>query len=410
MMTKSTFDKNDRNTIEALGLNCIFIDEDNKDNFLKDLDYIVQNAIGQNPSVLNSKLLNKDMLDSVGIDVCPMPILIIDPRYFDEIFLDIVQKHNVQSLILDGTLAAFLKQPSVKAKALRTIDFIKKMPSLKLFYLQPQKDMIFSEFWDIDDFSSIEGHKTLEYLYIPNNTQFIDIDFSTLPSLKAINLQYPKENKTIYECKNIEYVKSIYYEQNLSFIKNWSKLKKLGAYYDKLESFGGIENFKHLKELVGQFTSAFKTFKGTNSKSIKTFMLYTEARNTPKTLEGIGGLEVAELIALNGLKKLEDLGDLYKCQNLKELRLERCHIPNNIGDTVKRLPKLERLILDDCGDIESIAFVKEMLSLKYLSVSENSKIIDGNLDFLKALAQKGVEIHFTPRKHYTITYDDVVIE
>jgi hypothetical protein len=137
-------------------------------------------------------------------------------------------------------------------------------------------------------------------------------------------------------------------------------------------------------------------------------MLYTEARNTPKTLEGIGGLEVVELIALNGLKKLEDLGDLEQCQCLKELRFERCNIPANIGDVVKKLPNLERLIMDDCGDIESIAFVQDMPSLKCLSIQEESKIIDGNLDFLKPLAQKGVEIYLTPRRHYSIKAKELI--
>jgi len=72
---------------------------------------------------------------------------------------------------------------------------------LKTFYLQPQKDMIFTEFWDIDDFSPLENHPNLENLYIPVNDMFIDIDFSTLPSLKEINLQYPRKNTTIFQCK-----------------------------------------------------------------------------------------------------------------------------------------------------------------------------------------------------------------
>jgi hypothetical protein len=37
-MKKSIFDKNDRSKIESLGLNCIFIDEDNKDNKLVELN------------------------------------------------------------------------------------------------------------------------------------------------------------------------------------------------------------------------------------------------------------------------------------------------------------------------------------------------------------------------------------
>jgi hypothetical protein len=347
--------------------------------------------------------------------LCGLESLIVQPQYLNKEMIDFINEKQIKCLYLeDRIIGGFFEKELDKYKTLVDLSFLKNIPHLKCFKIDAYTPFFAEKpIVKIEDYTPIESLKELEYIYIPDNGAFpisVNVNFSKLQQLKDVYLQYPKENKTIYKCENLESVYTRYYEKDLHIMKNWKKLKYFSAYCDDLKSFEGLEQFKKLEIFRPETTSAFKTFKDTNSKSIKTFMLYTEARNTPKTLEGIGGLEVAELIALNGLKKLEDLGDLYKCQNLKELRLERCHIPNSIGDVVKRLPKLERLILDDCGDIESIAFVKEIPSLKYLSVSENSKIIDGNLDFLKALAQKGVEIHFTPRKHYTITYDDVVIE
>lgn len=400
------FDKNDRNDIESLGLNCIFIDKNNKDYLIKDLDYIDKSKIGKNEKVLNSKLLDPKLFLSFGISINFLPVLVINPRYFHEIYNPIMKKYQVQSLIIDATITTFLKQYSVEGKTLKTIIFLKQLPFLKQFHLQQQKDMFFTDFWDINDFSSLEYLLELEYLSIPNSETMIDIDFSKLSQLKEVSLQYPIENKTIYQCKKIESIDTRYNEKDLNIMKNWKKLKYFSAYCDNLESFEGLDNFDKLEVFRPEVTSKFKTFEGLNSKSIKKFHIYTEAKKTPKTLDGISGFEQIKDISINGFRKLESIGDLYKCHTLQELTFENCKIPDDIL-MINSLVSLEKLTFDNCKDIESLAFIKELPNLKYLSFDGNTKVIDGNLDFLKELSGFGMKIYFTDRKHYSINYKDL---
>jgi len=359
---KAIFDIKERPLLESKGLNCIFIDETNKECKLKDLEYINSDDrwFMRNKSIQKAKLLSIESFESFGIYRIYLPMLIVDPSYFDDIYIEFINKYKVQSLILDATMSVFLKKPTAERKVLRSIDFIKDLPFLKLFYLQPQRDKIVLDFWDIDDFSPIEHLKELECLYLPVNDMFIDIDFSTLPSLKEFNLQFPKENKTIYQCQNIESAKTLYYEADFSMMQNWKSLKRFGAYFDKLKSFEGLENFKNLKEFKGQFTSKLKSFEGIKSKSIETFFYYSEARNTPTSLEGISGLESVKLLKFSGLKKLETIADLTQCSKLEEVWFEEGKVPSDI-EKLAHMPNLKKVFIDYPGDV-----VKQYPKLKPL--------------------------------------------
>jgi len=188
---------------------------------------------------------------------------------------------------------------------------------------------------------------------------------------------------------------------------NWGKLKRFGAYFDKLETFDGLEVFQKLQELKGEFTSKLATFEGMKSNNIKIFYYFTEAKKTPKTLDGISGLSKVEDIALNGLNRLESVQDLSKCITLKELTLENCKIPSDIY-ALKSLKNLEKLTLDNCRDIETLEFIKELQNLRYLSFTGNTKVLDGNLEFLKNMSNAGVEVYFANRKHYNIKSSDLI--
>jgi hypothetical protein len=359
---KTVFDNNERLLLESVGLNCVYIDKQNKDCLLRNLSYINTDnpSFKANKNIQSQKLLDKKFFNGFGIGRIFLPVLIVDPSYFYDIYIEIIKKYKVQSLILDATMSVFLKKPTAKRKVLRSIDFIKDLYFLKLFYLQPQKDMMLIDFWDIDDFSPIEHLKELECLYIPTNDLFVDIDFSQLKQLKEFDLQFPKENKTIYQCQNIESAETRYYEADFSMIQNWKSLKRFGAYFDKLKSFEGLENFKHLKEFKGQFTSKLKSFEGLKSKSIETFFYYSEVRNTPTSLEGISGLENVKLLKFSGLKKLETIADLTQCSTLEEVWFEESKVPSDI-EKLAQMPNLKKVFIDYPGDV-----VKQYPKLKPL--------------------------------------------
>jgi len=244
------------------------------------------------------------------------------------------------------------------------LSFLEKTLHLKCFKLDAYTPF-FSEkpISKIEDYKPIEKLDKLECIYIPDNGDFpvfVDIDFSQLKQLREFNLQFPKENKTIYQCKNIESADTLYYEKDFSMIQNWKSLRRFDAYFDKLKSFEGLENFKYLKELKGEFTSKLKSFEGIKSKSIETFFYYTEARNTPTSLEGISGLENVKLLKFSGLKKLESIADLTQCSKLEEVWFEESKVPSDI-EKLAQMPNLKKVFIDYSEDV-----VKQYPKLKPL--------------------------------------------
>jgi len=341
------FDSNERKMIEQMGLNCLVIDDNNKSIKLVKLDYINKSDsfVKNNPYFQNAKLLDDETLKEFNINIKHLPMLIVDPSYWDDIYISIINKYQIISLVFSNILTAHLKTPKRGRIVLKNLNFLEQISTIKQFYLQPQKEMILTEFWDINDFSPLEKHSELEYLYIPTNDMFIDIDFSSIQKLKGFNLQFPKKNKTIFKCTDIEEVDTRYYYKDLTEAQNWKKLKKFGAYFDELKSFEGIKEFNYLEEFKGEFTSSLQSFEGLNSQSIKTFYYYTEARKTPVTLKGISGLKNVETIKLSGLKKLNSIADLPECKNLKEFWLEESNVPDDIEE-ITNIKSLKKVFID----------------------------------------------------------------
>ncbi|CUV66608.1 hypothetical protein BN3087_960002 [Sulfurovum sp. enrichment culture clone C5] len=400
------FDLNERKIIEKFGLNCIFIDESNKDKKYRELDYFDHSLFEQNTNVKNTYLFDIELFKSFDIIPFGFPILIIDPRFWNNIYIDINQKYNIESLVISTYMTALLKKPTILPTILSSLDFLKYFKSLKQFYLQPQKNILFTDFWDIKDFTSLEYLSNLEDLSISNDETVVNIDFAKLKQLKKVNLQYPRENKTLYECTNLESIDTRYYEKDLTSLSKLQKLNFLSAYCDNLESFEGIKKLSSLKDFKIETTSKMKEFKNLQSDTIKTFYLYTEEASKLKSLDGIEGLTSIENIAFNGYKKLESINSLSKCHTLKIITFENCKIPNDIY-LLSELKNLEKVTLDDCKDIQSLKFVEKLSNLKYLSFDNNTNILDGDLKFLKELNKKGVEIHFNDRKHYNIKYKEI---
>lgn len=402
------FDFEERNKIENMGLNCILIDEHNKDKKYKELTYLdhENSMLKYNEKTLNSCLLDTKIFEGFGIKLHGFPILIIDPRYWDHVYGGIILKYKIEVLIFSSFLTTFLKKPTKKPQPLVSIEFLKDLNCLKQFYVQPQKDMVVQEFWDIKDFTSLEYLSNLEDLSISNDETVVDIDFSKLKQLKRVNLQFPQENVSLYECINLESIDTRYHENDFTPLSKLQKLNFFSAFCDNLESFEGIDKLSNLEDIKLETTSRLKELKNLQSDTIKIFYLYTEEASKLKSFDGIEGLTSVENIALNGYKKLESIGNLSECHTLQTLTFENCKIPNDI-DQLSTLKNLEKVTLDDCRDVNSLNFVKELPNLKYLSFDGNTKITDGNLEFLKELNNKGIEIYFNDRKHYNLKFKEI---
>jgi len=340
----------------------------NNTKYIEHALYINKETITEEKSIKNKLGVNTYRLEELWDytnTLCSLESLIVQPQYFNKDMVDFINKEHIECLYFeDRLIRGFFKKELDKYKTLTDLSFLEKTLHLKCFKLDAYTPF-FSEkpISKIEDYTPIESLSKLECIYIPDNgdfSVFVDIDFSQLKQLREFNLQFPKENKTIYQCKNIESANTLYYEKDFSMIQNWKSLKRFDAYFDKLKSFEGVENFKYLKEFKGEFTSKLKSFEGIKSKSIETFFYYTEARNTPTSLEGISGLENVKLLKFSGLKKLESIADLTQCSKLEEVWFEESKVPSDI-EKLAQMPNLKKVFIDYSEDV-----VKQYPKLKPL--------------------------------------------
>lgn len=344
------------------------------------------------------------------VDFYGLDTLIAQPQYWHNKLIELINDKNIECLYLtDRLIGAFYKQELDKYKTLTDLSFLKDVPYLKCFKMDALPPLFGEPIIKIEDYTPIENLNILECIYIPDSGDFpvyIDIDFSKLKQLKKVNLQFPQENVSLYECINLESIDTRYYEKDFTPLIKLQKLNFFSAYCDNLESFEGIEKLSSLEDIKLETTSKLKELKNLQSDTVKIFYLYTEEASKLKSLDGIQGLTSVENIALNGYKKLESIGSLSKCHTLKILTFENCKIPDDL-EALSALQNLEKVTLDDCKEVKSLEFIKNLPHLKYLSFDGNTKITDGNLEFLKELNNKGVEIYFNDRKHYNLKFKEI---
>jgi len=421
------FDDNERKILERIGLNCFFIEEGNKDKKFIELDYLNKNDFAFNENVQQTTLYSKETFQDFNISFYEFPILILDPRYWHDAYIDIINKYQVSSLIFSTYLTVFLKKQTTEKKKLVNIDFLKQVSSIKQFYLQAQKDMAFEEFWDIENFTPLEYLHELEYLNISNSETIINIDFSKLKKLQDVNLQFPKENITIYECTELKRLTTRTYLKDFTLMQNLKKLEYFVSYAKELKSFKGIGELTSLKTLDLEVTSKIKNLEEMEKLvNLEEFVL--RGARALKTFDGIEKLPQLKRLLSNDLKKLESVENinnaknlellvfensiipedltLKNCQNLKKLKFENCKLLNDLNE-VTSLESLEELEIIDCKNISSLAFVKKLKKLNYLNFAGNTIVKDGNLEFLKKLSLEGVNISFNNRQHYNINLKDV---
>ena len=73
-----------------------------------------------------------------------------------------------------------------------------------------------------------------------------------------------------------------------------------------------------------------------------------------ESLSGIGALECLGHLRLGDLRRLQTIDDLEGLDGLTELEIQVCRRITSIA-VVGKLKKLKRLLLTDCGDIDSLS-------------------------------------------------------
>lgn len=83
-----------------------------------------------------------------------------------------------------------------------------------------------------------------------------------------------------------------------------------------------------------------------------------------------------EYLSVAYCSKLSNYSFLKDCKKIKYMELEKCkHIPTNL---LRELVKIEKLILIDCGEIDSLDFIDGLQNLKFFSFY-GTTVLSGDL-------------------------------
>jgi Leucine-rich repeat (LRR) protein len=120
-----------------------------------------------------------------------------------------------------------------------------------------------------------------------------------------------------------------------------------------------------------------------------------------KTLNGVQHFPLLEKLLLGNCRNLESIEDIVYLKNLASLHIELCaKIKDYIA--IGKLTRLKRLRLIDCREISSIKFIENLHSLNKLSLLGNTDILDGDMIPAKNIE----EVFYRHRKHYNIKIEN----
>jgi len=181
----------------------------------------------------------------------------------------------------------------------------------------------FHEFEQLDILDFLPGLKELS-LHCNLKTPF---DFTKLPELESLELWYGKAFSNIFECTSI---------------------KKLEIYKMDAKAMENIQNLHSLKELQIRQTSI-------------------------RNVNALSNLSELENLVLRYLPKLESIYPIHACKNIKSLLFQNC---KKVSDwyALGLLPELQRLVLENCGTIQSLGELKAE-NLKMFGMIGDTKLM-----------------------------------
>jgi len=143
----------------------------------------------------------------------------------------------------------------------------------------------------------------------------------------------------------------------------------------------------------------FEVMELSNLITLKYLSLY---HSSIANLSGIGKLKKLVKLDLTGCKFLEDIETVNELFELEELRLDECKNLVTI-EPVQYLPKLKSLSFNNIGNLSSIKYLISLKKLEEIFFSDNTNILDGDLNSLQTLHRQGhlKKVIFKYRKHYT---------
>lgn len=193
-------------------------------------------------------------------------------------------------------------------------------------------------------------HK-LKFLGFADNKKDV-IDLSNFPDLESLACDYSSRLKGLETCENLKDLTLTGYKsksKDLSEMPLFLDLRELLLFKTDITTLQGIERFSNLKRL--EIFSASK-------------------------LEAIAALQALS-------------------SSLEEIQVEQCKKINDY-EALEKVKSLKKIILSESGEIKSLAFVKELPLLEFISFW-GTNVLDGNIKYCEGINYVG----FDNKKHYT---------
>lgn len=193
-------------------------------------------------------------------------------------------------------------------------------------------------------------HK-LKYLGFADNKKDI-IDLSNFPNLESLACDYSIRLKNLEACKNLKYLTLTGYKsksKDLSDLPLFENLLELSLFKPDITSLNGIERFSNLEKL--------EIYSGSKLETISSI----------RTLSN--NLSEIQVIQSKRIKDMEIIGELQS---------------------------LKKIILSESGEIKSLAFIKRLPLLEFISFW-GTNVLDGNIKYCEGLNYVG----FDNKRHYT---------
>jgi hypothetical protein len=235
-------------------------------------------------------------------------------------------------------------------------------------------------------------------------------------------------------------------DNNVSFLESLGHLKKLKIIAHEIENLEVINQLHNLKYLSLDVSSKFKAsidfsnfpelskcsfhwLKGSRNlsccQSLEKLFLYDYPCQTLETvfklknlqelhvissrridnIYGIEGLCLLTQLELSYLYQLSCISPLSTLSQLTHLEIHSCKKINDI-EALSTLINLKTLLLENLDDITSLKPLKSCSNLEYLGLTDSTKILDGDFNFLKEFPRLKT-IVYKNRKHYSDKRQDL---
>ncbi|HYM94363.1 MAG TPA: hypothetical protein VET23_09515, partial [Chitinophagaceae bacterium] len=200
-------------------------------------------------------------------------------------------------------------------------------------------------------YDSLNRFTSLTFLSVPDNGNDT-VDLSSFSKLEMLACNLSNRLQGLESCSNLK---------SLTVSNYKSKTKDLAA-------LPSLNNLEHLSLIKTDITTLHGVERYNNLKKLEIF--------SASKLEAIAALQALS-------------------SSLEEIQVEQCKKIDDY-ETLGKVKSLKKIILSESGEIKSLAFVKELPLLEFISFW-GTNVLDGNIKYCEGISYVG----FDNKKHYT---------